>query len=72
MNYDQRAKRVRDNSFFPKTLEIHWLSIINSMVLVFLLIGFVVIILVSCFILKILDESSEEWLRLLKYLLPST
>ena len=27
--------------------QIHWLSIINSMVLVFLLIGFVVIILVS-------------------------
>ncbi|CAG2191539.1 TM9SF1 [Mytilus edulis] len=45
MAYDDRAKRVRDNSFFPKTLEIHWLSIINSMVLVFLLIGFVVIIL---------------------------
>ena len=43
--YDERGKRVRDSSFFPKTLEIHWLSIINSMVLVFLLIGFVVIIL---------------------------
>jgi len=27
--------------------QIHWLSIINSMVLVFLLLGFVVIILVS-------------------------
>ncbi|XP_060573634.1 transmembrane 9 superfamily member 1-like [Ruditapes philippinarum] len=45
MKYEDRAKRMRDNSFFPKTLEIHWLSIINSMVLVFLLIGFVVIIL---------------------------
>ncbi|CAH1776014.1 unnamed protein product [Owenia fusiformis] len=43
--YEQRGKRLRDTSFFPKTLEIHWLSIINSMVLVFLLIGFVVIIL---------------------------
>ncbi|XP_014669374.1 PREDICTED: transmembrane 9 superfamily member 1-like isoform X2 [Priapulus caudatus] len=43
--YEQRAKRLSDNRFFPKTLEIHWLSIINSMVLVFLLIGFVVIIL---------------------------
>ena len=30
--------------FFP--VQIHWLSIINSVVLVFLLIGFVVIILV--------------------------
>jgi len=28
-------------------LQIHWLSIINSMVLVFLLIAFVVVILVS-------------------------
>ncbi|KAL3887903.1 hypothetical protein ACJMK2_000290 [Sinanodonta woodiana] len=43
--YEERSKRMRDSSFFPKTLEIHWLSIINSMVLVFLLIGFVVIIL---------------------------
>ncbi|ELT97180.1 hypothetical protein CAPTEDRAFT_172435 [Capitella teleta] len=45
LKYEDRGKRMRDNSFFPKTLEIHWLSIINSMVLVFLLIGFVVIIL---------------------------
>ncbi|XP_072042400.1 transmembrane 9 superfamily member 1-like [Amphiura filiformis] len=44
--YAQRAsKLIKDNSFFPKTLEVHWLSIINSMVLVFLLLGFVVIIL---------------------------
>eukprot|EP00058_Branchiostoma_floridae_P011604 XP_002597092.1 hypothetical protein BRAFLDRAFT_105034 [Branchiostoma floridae] len=43
--YETRGQRLRDSSFFPKTLEIHWLSIINSMVLVFLLIGFVVIIL---------------------------
>ncbi|KAK6167869.1 hypothetical protein SNE40_021800 [Patella caerulea] len=45
MKFEDRGKRLRDNSFFPKTLEIHWLSIINSMVLVFLLIGFVVIIM---------------------------
>ena len=31
--------------FFPRTLEIHWLSIINSAVLVLLLTGFVVLIL---------------------------
>jgi transmembrane 9 superfamily protein 1 len=43
--YESRDKRLRDSGFFPKTLEIHWLSIINSMVLVFLLLGFVVIIL---------------------------
>ncbi|ESO96693.1 hypothetical protein LOTGIDRAFT_174735 [Lottia gigantea] len=45
MKYEERGTKLRDNSFFPKTLEIHWLSIINSMVLVFLLIGFVVIIM---------------------------
>ncbi|XP_047479046.1 transmembrane 9 superfamily member 1-like [Penaeus chinensis] len=43
--YADRGRLVQDNSFFPRSLEIHWLSIINSMVLVFLLIGFVVIIL---------------------------
>ncbi|XP_019745569.1 transmembrane 9 superfamily member 1 [Hippocampus comes] len=41
----RRAERLRDHSFFPKTLEIHWLSIINSLVLVVLLLGFVIIIL---------------------------
>ncbi|XP_053216445.1 transmembrane 9 superfamily member 1 [Podarcis raffonei] len=40
---DRRGSR--DDGFFPRTLEIHWLSIINSMVLVFLLVGFVVVIL---------------------------
>ncbi|XP_038603022.1 LOW QUALITY PROTEIN: transmembrane 9 superfamily member 1-like [Tachyglossus aculeatus] len=34
-----------DDDFFPHTLEIHWLSVINSMVLVFLLVGFVAVIL---------------------------
>lgn len=43
--YARRAERLRDYSFFPKTLEIHWLSIINSLVLVVLLLGFVIIIL---------------------------
>ncbi|KAG9486906.1 hypothetical protein GDO78_006999 [Eleutherodactylus coqui] len=45
VTYEKRGDRLRDSSFFPKSLEIHWLSIINSMVLVFLLLGFVVIIL---------------------------
>ncbi|CAF1569769.1 unnamed protein product [Adineta ricciae] len=43
--YKDRAKFIANTGFFPKTLEVHWLSVINSMVLVFLLIGFVVIIL---------------------------
>lgn len=43
--YERRQDRLRDASFFPRSLEIHWLSIINSMVLVFLLTGFVLVIL---------------------------
>ncbi|XP_069044171.1 transmembrane 9 superfamily member 1 [Lepisosteus oculatus] len=43
--HGRRSERLRDYSFFPKTLEIHWLSIINSLVLVVLLLGFVIIIL---------------------------
>ncbi|XP_071508029.1 transmembrane 9 superfamily member 1-like [Diadema antillarum] len=46
MKYSERGRRlVKNANFFPRTLEVHWLSIINSMVLVFLLLGFVVIIL---------------------------
>ncbi|XP_053651003.2 transmembrane 9 superfamily member 1 [Cherax quadricarinatus] len=45
VSYADRGHLIQDNSFFPRSLEIHWLSIINSMVLVFLLMGFVVIIL---------------------------
>ncbi|XP_038052183.1 transmembrane 9 superfamily member 1-like [Patiria miniata] len=46
MAYNQRHLRLlKSSSFFPRTLEVHWLSIINSMVLVFLLLGFVLIIL---------------------------
>lgn len=43
--YSHRSKLKGGGSFFPKRLEIHWLSIINSVVLVFLLIGFVAIIM---------------------------
>lgn len=42
---ERRGGHSGDDGFFPHTLEIHWLSIINSMVLVFLLVGFVVVIL---------------------------
>lgn len=40
-----RGQKLKQNSFFPRTLEIHWLSVINSMVLVLLLVGFVIVIL---------------------------
>eukprot|EP00052_Salpingoeca_macrocollata_P016687 m.134589 g.134589 ORF g.134589 m.134589 type:complete len:587 (+) comp20140_c0_seq1:145-1905(+) len=42
---DFKHRGVHGKAFFPKTLEIHWLSIINSTVLVVLLTGFVAIIL---------------------------
>uniref|UniRef100_A0A1I8F623 Transmembrane 9 superfamily member n=1 Tax=Macrostomum lignano TaxID=282301 RepID=A0A1I8F623_9PLAT len=45
VKFEDRAKLIKDTSFFPKTLEIHWLSVINSLILVLLLIGFVTVIL---------------------------
>lgn len=45
VKFEDRAKLLKDTSFFPKTLEIHWLSVINSLILVLLLIGFVTVIL---------------------------
>ncbi|XP_066932000.1 transmembrane 9 superfamily member 1-like [Clytia hemisphaerica] len=45
VKFEDRLTKNKADGFFPKSLEIHWLSILNSIVLVFLLIGFVVIIL---------------------------
>ncbi|KAL8572570.1 Transmembrane 9 superfamily member 1 [Nucella lapillus] len=45
MRYEDRGRMLRNNSFFPESLEIHWLSIFNSVILVCLLLGFIVIIL---------------------------
>ncbi|KAG1714191.1 Transmembrane 9 superfamily member 1 [Nymphon striatum] len=45
IKYIDRIKLLQDFSIFPKSLEVHWLSVINSMVLVFLLIGFIIVIL---------------------------
>uniref|UniRef100_H2YGC6 Transmembrane 9 superfamily member n=1 Tax=Ciona savignyi TaxID=51511 RepID=H2YGC6_CIOSA len=42
---EKRSTLLKDYSFFPRTLEIHWLSIINSVILVSLLMAFVVVIL---------------------------
>lgn len=43
-SYEKRMELFRDN-FFEADLDIHWLSILNSFVLVLLLTGFVVLIL---------------------------
>lgn len=45
VKYENRLDRFKARKFFPASLEIHWLSIINSMVLAFLLVCFVVVIL---------------------------
>eukprot|EP00112_Aurelia_sp_Birch-Aquarium-sp1_P006702 Seg1734.4 transcript_id=Seg1734.4/GoldUCD/mRNA.D3Y31 product="Transmembrane 9 superfamily member 1" protein_id=Seg1734.4/GoldUCD/D3Y31 len=63
--YSDRLTKSKASGFFPKSLEIHWLSIINSAVLVFLLIGFVSIILMR--VLKndfsrynVVEEEAQE------------
>lgn len=43
--YDERLEMYSASNFLPATLEIHWLSIINSLVLVMLLTAFLAIIL---------------------------
>ena len=43
--YSERMSRYAQYSFLPQSFEIHWLSIINSFVLVLLLTGFLSIIL---------------------------
>lgn len=45
IKYSNRMKLYEDSQFLPSTFEIHWLSIINSIVLVMLLTGFLSIIL---------------------------
>lgn len=45
IKYDERMKRYEDSSFLPSTFEIHWLSVMNSAVLVLLLTAFLAIIL---------------------------
>jgi sensor histidine kinase regulating citrate/malate metabolism len=45
LKYSQRMKRYAESTFVPSSFEIHWLSIINSFVLVLLLTAFLAIIL---------------------------
>lgn len=45
IEYEDRMNRYVDSTFLPSTFEIHWLSIVNSAVLVFLLTAFLAIIL---------------------------
>mmetsp|Transcript_27999 Transcript_27999/g.85882 ORF Transcript_27999/g.85882 Transcript_27999/m.85882 type:complete len:588 (+) Transcript_27999:41-1804(+) len=45
LKYSERMSRYHDSRFLPGTFEIHWLSIINSFVLVLLLTAFLTIIM---------------------------
>ena len=60
VTYKHRLQRYIDHNspFVPETFEIHWLSIINSIVLVFLLTAFLAIVL-----LRILKNDFSKYLN---------
>jgi hypothetical protein len=57
--WSQRLKRYADSRFVPSSFEIHWLSIINSFVLVLLLTAFLTIIL-----LRVLKNDFSRYMEL--------
>jgi transmembrane 9 superfamily member 1 len=66
LTWKNRMTRYADSRFLPKSFEIHWLSIINSFVLVLLLTAFLTIILLRVLkndfsrYMELDDESMEE------------
>lgn len=64
--WNQRMKKYIGSEFMPKALEIHWLSIINAVVLILLLMAFLTIIIMRILkndlakYMEIEDESLEE------------
>ena len=64
--WNQRMKKYAGSEFMPKALEIHWLSIINAVVLILLLMAFLTIIIMRILkndltkYMEIEDESLEE------------
>lgn len=59
VDYEDRMKRYADSTFLPTTFEIHWLSIINSFVLVLLLTAFLSIIL-----MRILKQDFSKYMEI--------
>lgn len=59
VKYNDRMKRYVDSTFLPTTFEIHWLSIINSFVLVLLLTAFLAIIL-----MRILKKDFSKYMEI--------
>mmetsp|Transcript_3079 Transcript_3079/g.10615 ORF Transcript_3079/g.10615 Transcript_3079/m.10615 type:complete len:594 (+) Transcript_3079:38-1819(+) len=66
LTYETRMTRYVDSSFLPSSFEIHWLSIINSFVLVLLLTAFLTVILMRILrrdfsrYMEVDDELAEE------------
>lgn len=59
IKYNDRMKRYADSTFLPSSFEIHWLSIINSFVLVLLLTAFLAIIL-----MRILKKDFSRYMEI--------
>ncbi len=59
LKYSHRMKRYADSTFLPTTFEIHWLSIINSFVLVVLLTVFLAVIL-----MRILKKDFSKYMEI--------
>lgn len=59
LKYSHRMKRYADSTFLPNTFEIHWLSIINSIVLVLLLTAFLAVIL-----MRILKKDFSKYMEI--------
>jgi hypothetical protein len=59
IKYDKRMDRYHDSTFLPSSFEIHWLSIINSLVLVLLLTAFLSIIL-----MRILKNDFSKYMEI--------
>lgn len=57
--YEDRMKRYADSTFLPTTFEIHWLSVVNSFVLVLLLTAFLAIIL-----MRILKNDFSKYMEI--------
>jgi hypothetical protein len=59
LEWKDRMSRYADSRFVPSSFEIHWLSIINSFVLVLLLTAFLTIIL-----LRVLKNDFSRYMEL--------
>jgi hypothetical protein len=59
LQWKERMTRYADSRFLPSSFEIHWLSIINSFVLVLLLTAFLTIIL-----LRVLKNDFSRYMEL--------